>query len=61
MRQQSGKTGICDGKMIQFMPANHSNTNRVITILIHSNILESPNFDGVTFDLLTFANKTNIF
>ena len=31
-----GKTGICDRKMIQFMPANHSNTNRVITILIHS-------------------------
>ena len=31
-----GKTGICDSKMIQFMPANHSNTNRVITILIHS-------------------------
>ena len=30
------KTGICDLKMIQFMPANHSNTNRVITILIHS-------------------------
>ena len=28
--------GICDRKMIQFMPANHSNTNRVITILIHS-------------------------
>ena len=25
---------IC--KMIQFMPANHSNTNRVITIHIHS-------------------------
>ena len=23
-------------KMTQFMPANHSNTNRVITILIHS-------------------------
>ena len=22
--------------MIQFMPANHSNTNRIITILIHS-------------------------
>ena len=35
-RQRSGKTGICDCKMIQFMPANHSNTNRVITILIHS-------------------------
>ena len=30
------KTGICDRKMIQFMHANHSNTNRVITILIHS-------------------------
>ena len=36
MRQRSGKTGICDRKMIQFLPANHSNTNRVITILIHS-------------------------
>ena len=36
MRQRSGKTGICDCKMIQFLPANHSNTNRVITILIHS-------------------------
>ena len=35
-RQRSGKTGICDRNMIQFMPANHSNTNRVITILIHS-------------------------
>ena len=38
-RQRSGKTGICDRKMIQFMPANQSNTNRVITvitILIHS-------------------------
>ena len=27
---------ICDRKMTQFMPANHSNTNCVITILIHS-------------------------
>ena len=35
-RQRSGKTSICDYKMIQFMPANHSNTNRVIIILIHS-------------------------
>ena len=34
-RQRSGKTGICDRKMIQFMPANHSNTNHVITILIY--------------------------
>ena len=33
---RSGKTGICDRQMIQFMPANHSNTNLVITILIHS-------------------------
>ena len=31
-----GKTGICGRKMIQFMPANHSNTNYVITLLIHS-------------------------
>ena len=30
------KTGICDRKMIQFMPANNSITNRVITIKIHS-------------------------
>ena len=28
--------GICDHKMIQFMPANHSITNHVMTILIHS-------------------------
>ena len=36
-RRENGavKTSICDHKMIQFMPANHSNTNRVITILIH--------------------------
>ena len=34
--QRSGKTGICYLKMIQFMPANHLNTNQVITILIHS-------------------------
>ena len=29
-------TDICDRKMIQFMHANHSNTNRVIAILILS-------------------------
>ena len=36
--QRSGKTGICDRKMIQYLPANHSNTNRVtsITIPFHS-------------------------
>ena len=36
MRQRSSKMGICDHKMIQFMPANYSNTDHVITILIHS-------------------------
>ena len=30
-------------KMIQFMPANHSNTNRVITILIHSDKMHFQN------------------
>ena len=34
--------------MIQFMPANHSNTNRVITILIHS---DETHFENV-FDML---------
>ena len=28
------RTGNCDSKMIQFMPANHSNKNRVNTLLI---------------------------
>ena len=42
-RQQSGKTGICGRKMIQFMPANHSNTNPVITILIHSDKMHFQN------------------
>ena len=27
---------ICNRKMVQFMPANHSNTHQVITSLIHS-------------------------
>ena len=34
---------ICDRKMIQFMPTNHSNTNRVITILIHSDKMHFQN------------------
>ena len=42
-RQQSGKTGICDRKMIQFMPANHSITNFVITILIQSDKMRFQN------------------
>ena len=43
MRQRSGKTSICDRTVIQFMPVNHSNTNRVITILIHSDELHFQN------------------
>ena len=39
----SGKTGICDHKMIRFMPANHSNTNHVITILILSDKMHFQN------------------
>ena len=53
-RQRSGKTGICDRKMIQFMPANHSNTNRVITILIHS---DKKLFQNVFFTLLRRVAK----
>ena len=40
---RSGKMGICNPIMIQFMPANHSNTNRVITILNHSDITHFQN------------------
>ena len=39
--------GICDRKMIQFMPANHSNTNRVMTILIHSDKMHFHNIFGM--------------
>ena len=41
--------GICDRKMIQFMPPNHSNTNREITILIQS---DKTHFQNVFFMLL---------
>ena len=50
----SGKTGICDCEMIQFMPANHSNTNRVIIILIHS---DKTCFQNVFFTLLRRVAK----
>ena len=40
--------------MIQFMPANHSNTNRVITILIHSDITH---FQNVCVKLLRRVAK----
>ena len=55
-RRVSGavKTGICDRKMIQFMPANHSNTNRVITILIHS---DKRHFQNVFVMLLCRVGK----
>ena len=46
--------GICDCKMIQFMPANHSNTNRVITILIHS---DKKLFQNVFVTLLRHVAK----
>ena len=48
------KTGICDRKMIQFMPANHSNTNRVIAILIHS---DTARFQKVVVILLRRVAK----
>ena len=54
MRQQSSKTGICNRKMIQFMPANHSNTNGVITILIHS---DKTHFQNVFIKLLRHVAK----
>ena len=53
-RRVSGKTGICDHKMIQFMPANHSNTNRVIAILIHS---DKTRFQNVFVTLLRCVAK----
>ena len=55
-RRVSGaaKKGICDRKMIQFMPANHSNTNRVITILIH---LDKTRFQNVFVMLLRRVAK----
>ena len=40
--------------MIQFMPANHSNTNRVITILIHS---DKTHFENVFVMLLRRVAK----
>ena len=55
----------CDSKMIQFMPANHSNTKRVIIILIHSAETRFQNFfvtllrlvaKDVTSSLLSWHN-----
>ena len=40
--------------MMQFMPANHSNTNRVITILIHS---DKTHFQNVFVMLLRRVAK----
>ena len=40
--------------MIQFMPANHSNTNRVIAILIHS---DKTRFQNVFVTLLRRVAK----
>ena len=54
MRQRSGKTGICCSKMMQFMPAKHSNTNRVITILIY---FDKMRFQNVFVTLLCRVAK----
>ena len=45
---------ICDRKMIPFMLANHSNTNCVITILIHS---DKTHFQNVFVMLLRRVAK----
>ena len=42
--QRSSKTGIVDREMIQYLPANHSNTNCVINIPIHFNKALFQNF-----------------
>ena len=52
--QRRNKTGICDRKMIQFMPVNHSSTNRVITILIYS---DKTHFQNVYVTLLWHVAK----
>ena len=46
--------GICDRKMIQCMFANHSNTNRVITILFH---FDKTRFQNVFVTLLRRVAK----
>ena len=46
--------GICNSKMIQFLPPNHSNTNCVITILIHSAKMQ---FGNVFITLLCCVDK----
>ena len=38
-RQRSGKTGICDRKMIQFIPPNHSNKSCYHITITIMNIL----------------------
>ena len=46
--------GINSRKMIQFMPANYSNTNRVVTILFHS---DKTHFQNVFVTLLRRVTK----
>ena len=48
---------ICDRKMIQFMPANHLNTNLVITILIHS---DETLFQNIFVTLLRHVAKCHV-
>ena len=49
--------GIYYRKMRQFMPAIHSNTNRVITILIHSDKTIKRRFQNVFLTLLCLVTK----
>ena len=44
----------CNGKIVQFMPANHSNTNYVITIRIHS---AKTRFQNIFVTLLRRVSK----
>ena len=49
-----GRKFICNRKTIQFMPANHSNPNSVITILIHS---DETRFQNIFVTLLRRVAK----
>ena len=64
-RQRSGKTGICDRKMIQFMPANHSNTSCYHMTITMMNILMKLSYNEtfVFIFLLPwhFYPTTNVF
>ena len=64
-RQRSGKTGICDRKMIQFIPANHSNKSCYhITITIMNILMKWSYNETFVFIFLLrwhFYLTTNVF